>query len=71
MFIISICHPSNSVFLSHYFFLYYLKFPPGHEVLHSAQDFYSGPLSMGQPGMKNETELDYKQEIFDQDQLSC
>lgn len=41
-----------SCFFSHFFFFFfysYLKFPPGHKVLHSAKDFYSRSLGVGQP----------------------
>ena len=35
--------------------LAYLKFPPGHKVLHSAEDFYRRSLGMGQSVMERET----------------
>lgn len=49
-FIFAFQNLSFLVFFSHFFFFYsYLKFPPGHKVLHSTKDFYSRSLGVGQP----------------------
>lgn len=64
-----ICHPSLALFNSAMFLsgfpLTYLKFPPGHKVLHSAEDFYRRSLGMGQPVTeRKETNLGHKRKTL-------
>lgn len=55
---------NSAVFLSGFPFTY-LKFPPGHKVLHSAEDFYRRSLGMGQPVTEiKETNLGHKRKTL-------
>lgn len=54
---ILLCCVSLLLWIFLFFIIAYLKFLPGHKVLHSAEDFYSWSLGMGQPVQERQIDL--------------